>query len=369
MISNRPSTPRSVPQLRFAQWFAGVLSAGATGVALSAHAQFDTFGGDPSTNAFIRIPADTDDWTRHFRLGAMVGMNIHANFTTQGTFSPSGSPYSDGYVVKNPNSPYTSDWGYDVANAYTPGNPGTLTLHGVSSYTTENGGLTSQGNGGAIPGLDMAYGGNLWYWKHARVGWELGFGWLPISINGGSSGTVTADALTYKFNTGDIIVPVAPGSTYQGGSLGYGPSIQSTAYVTNSTTSANSPFSSSDKLDVNLFTLRLGPSIYWDVTDRTGVEFGIGPAVGLVEGDLKYNDTVDIGSIPTQNSGHISGADFTYGGYVNATLMYHLVNNGDIYIGAQYMPMEDATISGGGRSGQLNLGGQLYFSLGLNWPF
>ena len=28
----------------------------------------------------------------------------------------------------------------------------------------------------------MAYGDNLWYWKHARVGWELGFDLLPISI-------------------------------------------------------------------------------------------------------------------------------------------------------------------------------------------
>jgi len=354
-------------QPRLSHWYAGCLAACSAGVALSAHAQFDTFGGDPGTNAFIRIPADTDDWTRHFRLGAIVGMNIKANFSTQGSFAPAGSnPYSDGYVVRNPNSPYTSDWGYDNAGALSGS---TLTLHGVSSYTTEGGGLTSQGNDGAIPGLDMAYGGNLWYWKHARVGWDLGFAWLPISLSGGSSGTVTANSLTYKFSTGNIIVPGAPGTPYQGGSLGYGPSIPSTPYSTNATTAANSPYSSSDQLDVDLYTLRLGPSIYWDVTDRTSVAFGIGPAVGFVDGDLKYNDTVDVGGIFTHNSGQISGTDFTFGGYVNATFLYHLVNNGDIYIGAQYMPMENTTISGGGRSGELNLSGQLYFSLGLNWPF
>jgi hypothetical protein len=44
-------------------------------------------------------------------------------------------------------------------------------------------------------------------------------------------------------------------------------------------------------------------------------------------------------------------------------------DSADIYIGAQYMPMGNATISGGGRSGRLNLGGQLYFSIGINWPF
>jgi hypothetical protein len=49
--------------------------------------------------------------------------------------------------------------------------------------------------------------------------------------------------------------------------------------------------------------------------------------------------------------------------------MVHVVDNGDIYVGAQYMPMGDAAFSNGGREGRLNLGGQLYFSIGINWPF
>ena len=49
--------------------------------------------------------------------------------------------------------------------------------------------------------------------------------------------------------------------------------------------------------------------------------------------------------------------------------MYHLVANGDLYLGAQYMPMENVTITGAGRSGQLNLDGQIYVSVGINWPF
>jgi hypothetical protein len=31
--------------------------------------------------------------------------------------------------------------------------------------------------------------------------------------------------------------------------------------------------------------------------------------------------------------------------------------------------MSDATISGGGRQGQLDLEGQVYISAGINWPF
>jgi len=50
-------------------------------------------------------------------------------------------------------------------------------------------------------------------------------------------------------------------------------------------------------------------------------------------------------------------------------LLYHAVPNGDFYIGAQYMPMGTATISGSGHEAQLKLGGAVYVSAGINWPF
>jgi len=57
-------------------------------------------------------------------------------------------------------------------------------MHATSSYSTS---ADSTDNGGPFPGFEMAYGDNLWYWKHARVGWELGFGLLPITIKDDST--------------------------------------------------------------------------------------------------------------------------------------------------------------------------------------
>ena len=142
----------------------------------------------------------------------------------------------------------------------------------------------------------------------------------------------------------------------------------------------NSPYSSSSistpgtvvssqSLDVTLYTMRLGPSFFWDLTERVGMSLGAGPAVGIVSGDYKYDETITASGINARNTGRISGTSLIYGGYVNAAVMYHVQNDADIYIGARYMPMGDATISGGGRSGRLNLGGQLYLSIGINWPF
>jgi len=364
--------------MRNARFHAGCLACGFTGLAMCVSAQSeqwfsgssspDTFGGNPDTSAFIRIPSDTDDWTRHLRMGAMVGMNISASFNEKGAFNISGNNaangiYDDGYVREDQTGNaggYTSYWGYNNASQYSTANQ-TLQMHNTTSYSTSG---NSKDNGGAFPGFDMAYGDNLWYWKHARVGWELGFGLLPISITDSHQMSATANQSTYTFNTGGIIIPDAP---YRGGPSGQGPII-STAY-TSSTTNLNGTVTGSRSLDVMFYTLRLGPSFYWDVGDHVGISLGAGPAVGLVSGDYKFDENITAGGVSARNRGSFGATDITYGGYVNGTLMVHVVDNGDIYVGAQYMPMGDATFSNGGREGRLNLGGQLYFSIGINWPF
>jgi hypothetical protein len=344
-------------------------------LALPARAQFgppdpyDTFEGDPGSSKLIRIPADTDDWTRHFRLGAMVGMNIGASFSMKGAFGVSGNNpaagiFDDGYVLKDQSGDptYTGYWGYDNASQLSGS---MLTMHAASGFTADT--SAQSANGGPLPGLDMAYGGNLWYWKHARVGWELGLGWLPITISEPINNQgVSVVQSTYTFNTGTIIVPGAP---YQGGPSGSGEPIIPLNYYGSSSSTNSGTLSGSHTLDVNLYTLRLGPSLYWDLAERYGFELGAGPVVGLVDGDYKYDEAITVNNVPAVNKGQVSGTALVWGGYVNGTLFYHLQNNGDIYLGAQYMPMTDATISGGGREGRLNLDGQLYFSVGINWPF
>jgi len=328
--------------------------------------------GKPDSIAFIRIPSDTDDWTRHFRIGALVGMNIKASFKMTGPFNvnrPAGV-YDDGYVlVDNTGNAggQTAYWGYDNNSQYSLAGQ-TVSMHATTSFSTSG---SANANGGPFPGIEMAYGGNLWYWKHARVGWEFGFGWLPISITERDSSAAQVYQSTYVFNTG--LPPGDPliGAPYQGlpnGGTGE-PTISASYNLQVATTNYNGTIAGSHSLDVMLYTLRFGPTFYWDLTEHVGMSLGAGPAVGIVSGDYKYDETIIAGNINARNTGQIGGTDLVYGGYVNATVMCHLVDNGDIYIGAQYMPMGNATISGGGRQGRLNLGGQLSFSVGINWPF
>jgi hypothetical protein len=345
-------------------------------VAQRAPAQPETFGGDPDSSRFIRVPKDTDDWTRHFRIGAVVGMNISADFNQSGLFALPGNSaasgiYDDGYVrVDQLGDPdYTSYWGYNNRSLQYNDSTQTLQMHSATAYSASGDSVSGDGT---FPGFEMAYGGNLWYWKHARVGWEVGFGLLPINISESSTTPATVSQKTYTFNTGATLggVGFPAASSYQGGSSGVGPIISTlpSDITTNVTTGS---VSGSQTLDVMLYTLRLGPTFYWDVSEHVAMSFGAGPAVGFVSGDYRYDQTVAVGSATSHNSGQISGSEFVYGGYVNGTLMYHVQANGDadLFVSAQYMPMSDATIGGGGREGRLNLGGQLSLSVGISWPF
>jgi hypothetical protein len=372
--------------MRAAHFHAGCLACGFTGLTMYASAQSDlwssgssssdTFGGDPDSYAFIRIPSDTDDWTRHFRIGAMVGMNISANFSEKGEFIIPGNNvangiYDDGYVRTDQtgnSGGLTGFWGYNNASQYNPagnGGSGTISMHSVTSYTLTTADNTKE-NGAPFAGFDMAYGDNLWYWKHARVGWELGFGLLPISIKNSSSMSATVNQSTYTFDAGGIVVPTAP---YQGGPSGQGSAISPTPLSTTSQTLQNETVIGTRTLDVMLYTFRLGPSFYWDLTDDFGMSLGAGPALGIASERLDFDETIATPDGISHNRGSISGTDMVFGGYVNGALMYHVLDNADIYLGAQYMPLGNANLSGGGRQAELNLGGQIYVSIGVNWPF
>jgi hypothetical protein len=366
-------------------------------VVLAASAQTQSPGQNPDTNAPVVIPPDAslgqpqpgvqpqpagdhwadyfriqkvtedDDWTRHFRIGAVVAMNISANFSMKGTFNIPGNNaangiYDDGYVLTdNKGNAFgqTGYWGYNNASQLVGSS---LNMHSTTSYSATGSSEAS----GVFPGFDMSYGGNLFYLGRARIGWDLGFGLLPISITDNSSMSASVNQTTYTFNTGGIIVPGAP---YQGGFNRNGEATISTNFTTSNGTT-NGTINGSQKLEVMLYTVRLGPSVYWDLNESFGLSASAGPAIGIVSGDYKYDEIVSAGGVSARNHGQFGATDLVYGGYVNTTLMYHVPNEkADIYIGAQFMSLGNANFSGGGREASLKLGGQVYISAGINWPF
>lgn len=312
------------------------------------------------------------DWTKNFRVGALTGIGIKGNIKLRGqTALNNGNTtpgvYDDGYVRTDDTGNaqgYTSYWGYENAGQYDASSQ-TLSLHRSSSFTAEgNHDLDQEFS----VGFELAYGQNLKQWGRTRLGWEFGFGLLPISLQDKSSSPISGDAArtTYIFSTGGIIMPTAP---YHGGPSGIGPTIHD-AITGMETNSAPGTLMDLGELEATLFTFRLGPTLFYDLNEHIGLSASAGPAVGFATQTCRFNSliTFDDGTT-TRDRGSFSATDMIYGGYISFVATYHADVNGDVYIGVQYMPMSGTSFSNGTRSASLDLAGQVYFSLGVNWIF
>lgn len=304
----------------------------------------------------------------------LAGFNIKANFTMSGMFGIANSTgvYDDGYVLPDSLGAAadtargeTGNFGFNSANQIN--SSGNLVLHQATGFTVASG--NSSGNNSPYIGFDMAYGDSYWYWEHAKIGWEFGFGLLPIWISGNAAVSVNQNTYTFN-NAGGISLSVAQ-PPYQGGFNNAGDQLFVNNAAAGPPVNSTVPGTTGETLNVMMYTFRLGPTLYWNLSRDIGLYAGGGPAVGLVSGNLTANGIVTLadGTTAHYNAPSVNGTDFVYGGYVNATLVYHVVEGGDFYLGAEYMPMNGANFSGSGMTAHLDLSGQVYVTAGINWPF
>lgn len=318
-----------------------------------------------------------DDWTRNFRLGLQLAFNIHSEFSLDGLVSiGSGDPgatgvpgvnhfYDDGYVrVDNTGNAggVTSFWGYDNASQYDP-LTGTLVYKNTRGFAAQN---DIDVDSGATFGFELAYGGKIYDWRRVRLGWEFGYGLLPLSLEDSSALPATFLRVVQSFQTGGIVLPTAP---YQGGPSGLGPVIPDIATGLEPEI-INGELTGSRELDVTLHSFRLGPTLFWRFHRRWAVTGGVGPALGLLNGGYRYNEVFlfDDGT-SAANSGDFDQTIFLFGGYASATVLFRVVANADLYLSAQFLSLGDAQYGGGGRRATLDLGRTVMTSIGINWPF
>lgn len=309
------------------------------------------------------------DWSRHFRIGMQLGLNVKAKFKTAGTFNvggvgqgPDGYRFDNGYVLKDISGNPDETWyfGYDNANQLVGS---TLNFQSTSSYDVQNSGTRTKGDEPYV-GFDLGYGWTFGSLGSARLGAEFGFGLLPISISDRDPLQATLTTQDYTVDTSGVSVPAGG---YHGSFEGPGVII-SRDVVPGGTSTPSGPVSGSRTLDVLLYNFRLGPTLFWELNPRFGVGVGAGGAVGIVSGDYKFNERPS-GSTGASFKGKFSETDFVYGGYVNALVTYRIEQSGDIFLGAQYMPLSDSTFKQGGREAKLDLSSGIYITAGINWPF
>ena len=217
-------------------------------------------------------------------------------------------------------------------------------MHDFNSYTET--GSTSR-DAAPFVGFEAGYGTDLFRWGDVRLGWELGAGLTPVRVTDDESFSSSVNVSAFVYKTGGIVMPPAG---YQGESRAGLTSPPSPRATQRRHSVSPATVTGTRRLDVMLYTLRLGPTLTWDLGDRFGDPCWGGTAVGVVTGDYKYNETVLTATGSALNSGSMSMTKTVYGGYVDAMALYHAISHGDVYLGARFMPFSSASVSGGGRS-------------------
>ncbi len=357
-----PRRIKKISSSRLTGWGWLVGMCGLAGLVLPARGQYDP------------------DWARNFRVGVLTGFNIKASFKlTPSEFKVSGGKpgvYDDGYIHPDPantGDDFTSNWGYNNDGQYNAGAQ-ELTFHRATSFSATDVTLGKKDDSFPV-GFDMEYGGYPWRWTRMRLGFNLGFGFLPLNFSQKVSmtGSVMSQADTYSTDLGSgAPPPFFPPGGYHGSAGGEGWNIHSQVKSSSDPGTGDAATAvGTETLDVTLLTFRLGPSLFFDLTPKFGLAVGAGPAAGFIAGDYKFDETstVTADNRTSRSHGQFGVSDFVFGGYVNATLTYHATLNGDFYLGAQYMPLGSANFSQGGREAKLDLSGAIFLSAGINWPF
>ena len=316
--------------------------------------------------------AHAADWTKHFRVGMQITLNIEAEITGGGDFNFETRPgeYADGFVRPDQDGgDLTTFWSYQNAGQYSAAD-NTLTFSRAESFS---GGFTeSTQDDSPYLGLELAYGTAITRWGDALIGWEAGYSFLPLSIKqrGDISGSINTRLFIHDVPPGVTVPPAG----HVGSPTGEGTAIERLpSDIIDGEPIDGVRGSGSRGLDASLHTLRLGPTIHFELGRRWAVQGGVGPMVGYVTGEYTFDEDFSFqdasGTRRARAEGDFGGDEFVYGGYAQALLLFHFEEHGDIYAGLQFMGLSGADFEEGARSAKLNMGATLSFLVGVNWPF
>src|SRR5688572_15879846 len=127
---------------------------------------------------------DAADWTKHFRVGMQVTLNIEADFSGGGLFDLPlrEGIYDNGFVRPDStgDADVTTFWSYANDAQYDPTSR-LMTFSRAESFSGEL--RDSTNDDSPYVGLELAYGAAFARWGDALIGWEAGYSFLPIGIS------------------------------------------------------------------------------------------------------------------------------------------------------------------------------------------
>ena len=365
-----PIAPSAVPTLAQAQPFASTQP-----LEKRADKPADSSTSTPPTKDQVGRLEPTHDGPRRNQIsfGYRLGMNSSVEFKgfAAAPKLPSGI-FDDGYVLDSsrqtagPNSSpdgRTWNWGYD--------NPAQVqgdTLLLTHSYPQA--GTDSHKLDDLVSGFELTYSLELYRGgsdESFHFGMEAAFNYSALSIKSTWAHSMNTVRDTTAYQLGGVVPPYDPltGQTYQGNYGGPGPTIPLNGTPSQSTIPNGPPMTTYRELVANTYGLRLGPYFESPLYKKLSGTVGMGLAIGLADGELRYADTVQ--SLPL--SGTATDFSALVGWYFGGGLSYKWSDSWSLFYNAQYQWLPDYTLTAGPTEARINAGNGLFQSIGIRYSF
>ena len=324
------------------------------------------------------------DSTNRFTLSVRYGLNITGKFkgvggklgssAGQGNNRTTGRGdkynYDNGYVLTDISGNagnMTWYWGYDnssqvnsVANTVSFNRDTTVGLPGTSNTSDS-----------PRVGAELTYNYELGVkedWHHLRYGLEAAVNFMPIEFNTGGlyNAMISQVTDTYSYTPGTT----PPSAPYNGSYAGPGfvinvPATSVTTLVPGATFLAQQHF------EANLWGVRLGPYIECPLTEKLSLHLTGGLAVGLIDGQANWKETLTQpgggGSIATTGSGR--DTDLLFGYYVGLDACYQVNKHWGVEVGVQFQDLGTYGHNFAGRQLELDLSQSLFIQAGISYSF
>ena len=365
-----PIAPSAVPTLAQAQPFASTQP-----LEKRADKPADSSTSTPPTKDQVGRLEPTHDGPRRNQIsfGYRLGMNSSVEFKgfAAAPKLPSGI-FDDGYVLDSsrqtagPNSSpdgRTWNWGYD--------NPAQVqgdTLLLTHSYPQA--GTDSHKLDDLVSGFELTYSLELYRGgsdESFHFGMEAAFNYSALSIKSTWAHSMNTVRDTTAYQLGGVVPPYDPltGQTYQGNYGGPGPTIPLNGTPSQSTIPNGPPMTTYRELVANTYGLRLGPYFESPLYKKLSGTVGMGLAIGLADGELRYADTVQ--SLPL--SGTATDFSALVGWYFGGGLSYKWSDSWSLFYNAQYQWLPDYTLTAGPTEARINAGNGLFQTIGIRYSF
>lgn len=327
-----------------------------------------------------------------FGIAYRMGFDMNTTFKRVGGLPAKSNPgpstgtgqvhtYDDGYILpdsRQVNDHFTWNWGFNNSSQVQSGSGtpyGYLLLHSSGSAET-----TSHQDGDPQQGFEVTYERQLGKIHNWKWGVESAFNWSDVTVNDNSTlhrnDTRTTDTYSLDGLNPYAPPPAAPNTPYMGtpggGYPGGGGPLISDIPVRRVTEAVpgGTTITGYRTFEANAYGFRFGPYLEAPIDNKFALTFSGGLAFAVVDSSFTYKETVTVvgvGSTTRSDSG--SHSDVMVGWYVSGGISYALSDSIGIFASMQYQDMGLYKQTESSKQAQLELGGNIFLSLGISFSF